>query len=172
MSFDQGSYVDMFKSYVSDCVEIELVRYLETDGGVNIDVGETVHFDLRVRNNGDLGLLNVYVGVQARRGQVSQSHFGPWDWAASHWMEFRDSMVLAPFNLGPNQQEKFHNPTSIGYVPFFAYRADEPTAGTDNDREIEDLVTATLLMWQPDVQKMWLQSTEPTDTFRDFVQRD
>ena len=59
---------------------------------------------------------------------------------------------------------------SSGYL--FGYIADETTGGDDNDRDIEDLLTARIAYWQPDVNSMIMKPTDgPQDVYRNFIQR-
>lgn len=170
MSFDEKEYRAMLESYAADCVELEVKRGVVSNTGVNVDVGEILDFNLRLKNNSNLGMLNVFVGIQARHGMLSQSYWGTTIMAGAHWMDpWQPAITVRPFNLAPNTNYIHSHETSGGSL--FAFRADEPTGGTDNNRDVEDLVTATLVMWQPDLQKLYLQSREPTDTWRNFIQQ-
>jgi hypothetical protein len=170
MPFNETDYRTMLESYAEECIELELQRWTGPDDGVNVDVGEIYDFNLSVTNNGDLGVLNAVVGIQARHGMLSQSYWGFLGLAGEHWMgPWLPSIIVRPFDLDPNSTYTHTHESSGGRL--FAFRADEPTGGTDNNRDVEDLVTATLVMWQPNLQKLYLRSGGPTDTWSDFIQR-
>ena len=170
MSFNEKDYRALIESYPADCIELDLQRWVGPDDGINVDVGEIYDFNLHLKNNGDLGMLNVFVGIEARHGMLSQSYWGHSSVVGAHWMHpWLPSITVRPFNLPPLSSYTHRHETSGSRL--FAFRADEPTAGTDNKRNIEDLVTATLLLWQPDLQNQYLKSQEPTNSWRDYIQR-
>lgn len=178
MPFDQNTFQQMLDDYLTENVTIKIVDYTGDTNpiggaslGVNVDVGETNSFDLRFTNNGNLGLLNVIVRVTSRRGRVSQNFSGLVNLAGSQWMApWSNSMEVRPFNLAPNQTYLHRHAMSGGNL--FGYVADEPTGGTDNNRDVETLLTATIIQWQPDMNNFILNVTKgPQDIWRNFIQR-
>ena len=94
MPFDQAAFQQNLEDYLNDYVTLEIVNYTGdvnpiggANQGVNIDVGEVNSFDLKIANDGDLGLLNVAVDIFAQRGRISGS-FSGFAWlAGSQWMD-------------------------------------------------------------------------------------
>ncbi len=178
MSFDVTEFKQMLADYLDDCVEIRIMDYIGDTNpiggpsqGVNIDVGETHSFDIEAKNNGSLGLMNVHVEIEARRGKVSNSWYGLINTAGSHWMApWHTSMAVRAFNLDPGQSYLHKHETSGGHL--FGYNAEEPTGGSDNNRDVEILLTAKIVAWQPDLSKFGFDTKNgPQDTWETFIQR-
>ncbi len=175
MAFDEQAFKEMLENYPNDCVEIEIIRTSSPNPvlaggagslGVNIDVGETRSFNLQIINNGPIGLQNVFVEITSRRGKVSASYSG----FAAHWIgPFRTTLEVRPFNLAPHQT--YLHKHEINNGDLFGYNAQEPTGGSDNARDIETLLTASIIKWEPDLKVGFELINGPTDTFDAFIQR-
>ena len=86
MSFNESEFISSLGTYPAECVELKLQRWVGQEDGVNVDVGEIYDFNIELKNTGDLGMLNVIVGISARRGMLSQSYWGWLGLAGAHWM--------------------------------------------------------------------------------------
>lgn len=177
MAFDEQIFKDLIENYLSNCVDLEIVDYVGKQNpvgpeslGVNIDVGETNSFDLRITNKGPLGLRNIVVRVASRRGKVTQSYSGLANEAGSHWTDpFLTSTDIRPFDLDPRQTILLQHDASGG--PLFGYNAEETTGGADNARDVETLLTATIIKWDPFLKMDLEVANSPTATFDSFIQR-
>lgn len=177
MAFDEKAFKDMVENYLINCVELEIVDYIGVKNpigsaslGVNIDVGETNSFDLRITNNGPLGLRNIVVRISSRRGKVTQSFSGLVDASGSHWTgPFLTSTDVRPFDLDPHQTHLLQHEVSGG--PLFGYNAEETTGGADNARDVETLLSATIIKWDPYLKMVLGTVNSPTATFESFIQR-
>lgn len=179
MPFDMVAFEQSLHDYMANNFTIKIVDYyLDTqpiggaDQGVNFDVGEIHSFDLEYTNNGDLAILNLVSRVTCIHGRLSQSFSGFSSMAGSQWVSpWLPSIDVRPFHVGPNQSIKLRHETSGGQL--FGYRLDEPTGGTDNNRDIETLLTATVKSWQPDLQNLVLapRKDAPQAVLRSFIQR-
>jgi hypothetical protein len=176
MAFDQAAFEQMLSDYLTDRVSLEIVDYYGDvnpigagSQGVNLDVGETHSFDLRIRNTGPIRLLNVIVRLTARHGGISLSFFGLVNVAGAHWLPpFGPSAMVRPFHLDPFQDLLLKHSASGGHL--FGYKLQEPTAGTDNNREVETLLTATIESWEPDLGSI-SAIKGPQALYRNFIQR-
>ena len=178
MPFDQTAFNQMLEDYLNDNVELSIVDYSGDTNpiggaalGVNIDVGETNSFDVRIKNNGSLGIINMAVRIKSHRGRVSGTFTGIVNLAGSQWSTpWTTNWVSRKFNVGPNSTLLLRHEMSGGYL--FGYVADEPTGGTDNDRDIETLLEASVAYWQPDLNTLIMKPTDgPSDEYKNFIQR-
>lgn len=179
MSFDKKKFDNALSQYLDDCVTINFKQWgiqLNPVGtgpkpGRNFDVGETHSYSLEIINNGPLGMLNVHLIITCRHGKLSGTYSGNSSILGSHWMApWGSSLMVRAFNLKPNETYLHRHEFSTGNL--FGYNIETPTAGTDNNRAVEDLLTAKIFSWQPDVNNYILKPEEgPSAIMRDFIQR-
>ena len=176
MSCDVGAIQKILASYLSNCIELKIVNYLNDSNpagvglGINIDKGETHSFDLSIKNNGSLGLRNVIVRVTSTRGKVTQTYFGSSSIVGGHWIgPFSNSIDVRPFDLNPHQHYLHQHNMSGGHL--IGYNAEDTTAGSDNNRAIETLLTAQIVQWEPDFGADGISGKGPKVTFESFIQR-
>jgi hypothetical protein len=181
-TFDDASRTlsELIYDYVCNSVAVELVP--QGREGVNVDVGEAVEFDIRIGNHGSLPLADVRVEVVARRGGLSDriSRDGTY-WDAEtrrcviEWAAPRDPRLeLRLSRLDAGQTAQGTVPEFLGGGEscrrMFAYRPRQPTAGVDNDRDVETLVTARIVSGRlGDIDPIEVDG--PASEFESFIQR-
>lgn len=182
-TFDEArrTLSELFDGYVSESVSLDLVAHGRE--GANLDVGEILEFDVRIGNHGSLPLADVRVEVVARRGGVSDkiSRAGTsWDprarRCAIEWMAPWDQRLgLVLPRLEPGQTAQGAVPAFLGGDAscrrVFAYRAHEPTAGVDNDRDVETLVAARIVRGRLGDLDPFDVEAGPVSAYESFVQR-
>lgn len=117
-------------------------------------------------------MLNVVTQVTTNnRGQVSNTNTGIGSDVFSGWIDFRDAIVMRPINLQPHQT--FVMDHAVGTNRAFGYQANHVTGGTDNNRDIEPLISAKIISWEPDIQSLVVGNpTGPNQAvFESFIQR-
>jgi len=178
MPFDMNSLTQSLEEYLVQNVTIKIINYIGdtqpiggVDQGVNFDVGETHSFDLQYANNGNLGILNLIANVKCKHGKLSTTFSGLSNLAGSQWTEpWNSSLDVRPCNLGPNETITWRHEQSGGHL--LGYQLTSPTGGSDNNRDIETLLTAKIIRWQPDLQNLTLGTKRgPIDILESFIQR-
>lgn len=178
MKANENGYKELFDEYLKNQIELRIVNYYnEThpiggkNTGLNFDTGEVHSFDIEIKNKGDLGIVNMALRVRARRGRISGSFSGFVNLAGSHWIApWYKNWLSRKFNLKPKETVTLKHEVSGGSL--FGYALDEPTQGSGGRYETEDLLTAEVALWQPDIRNLTLKPKDgPVNKLTGFIQR-
>ena len=174
------SLATLFATYVRDQVTVELESF--GGEGVNLDVGETKDFNLCVTNHGSLDLSDLTIEIESARGRLSNwctsgsTYWDPEKGCVVGWTDpWQTKLVFDHCAIGPGVTWQGSVPPYIvgqsGCRRLFGYRADEPTAGADNDRDVEALITARVVSGRIAMSETVVTKYGAHTTFDAFIQR-
>jgi len=178
METAQMSYRELFTEYLKNNIVLKIINYSGErnpiggrDQGSNFDVEEVHSFDMKIENKGDLGIVNMALLVSARHGRISGSFSGLGNVAGSHWIApWRKNWTTRRFNVKPKETVFLKHETSGGHL--FGYALDETTKVTNGHYDTEDLITAIVASWQPDINNLVLKPKDgPSDKLAGFIQK-
>lgn len=142
----QNDLSQQLDAYAAACIELSIQAYYSVSNpslGHNIDVGEKHSFDIRVHNKGGLAIENLTIQIDCIHGEMSQTYVGASGVVSVGWGNAWNTSITIPYpRVGPHENILIGHPS--GGPHLFGYHALEETGGSDNDRDREDLITATL----------------------------